>query len=322
MKKHYLLGIALAASFVVKSQTIIDFESTALVADSFDNGADLSGGFTYSNVHFVNVYDTAYNFNTGFAVSNKTDITTAGYTNQFSASTGSGYNSTNYTTFYQTGEIDMYPASPKQAVSARITNTTFAALSMLNGDFAGKVFGDSLNAAGVNDSTGGEDFFILNIYGRTYTGDTLGMVEVVLADYRFADNSQDFIVDSWLDVDLTPINGGQFPDYISFEFLSSDVGQWGINTPTYFALDDFEFQSFAGLEEVESNISMYPNPIQNQLNIENATGRVQITDGMGKLVYVDEINGTKKVNTTLWKAGVYFITMTNENGSVTKKVIK
>jgi hypothetical protein len=30
---------------------------------------------------------------------------------------------------------------------------------MKDGDFSGKIFGDSLNAAGENDSTNGEDFF-------------------------------------------------------------------------------------------------------------------------------------------------------------------
>ncbi len=322
MKKHYLLTLALTASFAVISQTTIDFESEPLASDTFNNGADQSGDFTFATLDFSNYYDTTYQFNTGFAVSNMTDITTPGYSNQYSSITGSGFNSPNYVTYYPDGIIDFNPVVGHQAMSARITNTTFAYLSMLNGDFVGKKFGDSLNANGVNDGTNGEDFFILKIYGRTYNGDTLGVVEVVLADFRFADSTEDFIVDTWLDVDLQPANPFGYLDYLSFSFESSDVGQWGINTPTYFAMDDFHYQTFLSLEELSADYKVYPLPFSDVITIENGLGNLSVTDGAGRLVFMDEINGEKTINTTMWNSGVYFITISNENGQRTKKVIK
>ncbi len=61
------------------------------------------------------------------------------------------------------------------------------------------------------------------------------MLEVYLADYRFADSQQDFIRDDWLLLDLRSLGTIRS---LRFDIESSDVGNFGINTPTYFALDN------------------------------------------------------------------------------------
>ncbi len=324
MKKHYLFGLAISAAFAVKSQTVVDFESTILSPETYNNGSDLSGGFTYGYSHFSNYYDTLFDYNTGFSISNVADNTTPGYTNQYSAITGSGYNSSNYAVFYPDGKITMTPLVANLILSARITNTTYAALSMMNGDVVGKKFGDSTNAQGQYDGTNGEDYFILKIYGRTTMGDTTGMVEVVLADFRFADNSQDFILQDWIDVDLQALNSAiANVDYISFDFESSDIGTFGINTPTYFAMDDFIFTAGTiGLNELSNDYKIYPNPVEDKLRIENAIGNLKISDAFGKTVFASHLNGTTNVDFSRLTSGIYFVSIENEGSIFTKKVIK
>ena len=98
---------------------------------------------------------------------------------------------------------------------------------MLNGDQFAKQFGGP---------TGDDpDFFSVTLTGVDGGGAETGAVTFFLADYRFADNSLDYVVNDWQKVDLTPLGAARS---IGLSFASSDVGQFGINTPTYVALDD------------------------------------------------------------------------------------
>ena len=112
---------------------------------------------------------------------------------------------------------------------AWFTNTTYAALSMRDGDAFAKKFG--------GDTGDDPDFFILTLQG--FLGGVAGnTVDFPLADYRFADNSQNYILDEWTWLGFSEL--GTF-DEIQFSFASSDVsvfnGDEYINTPQYFAMD-------------------------------------------------------------------------------------
>ena len=100
---------------------------------------------------------------------------------------------------------------------------------MLNGDSFAKKFGGGDG----NDA----DWFLLTIRGFDTLNQDIGTVDFYLADYRFADNSQDYIVNNWELVDLSLL--GTNLASLQFEYSSSDVGDWGMNTPAYFAMDDF-----------------------------------------------------------------------------------
>ena len=113
--------------------------------------------------------------------------------------------------------------------SVEITNTTWAALVMLTGDPNG--FAKQFGGPSGNDP----DFFRLTITGLDDTDTAVGAVEFYLADYRFTDNSQDFVIDQWTTVDLTSLAGAT---KLSFGLESSDTGPFGMNTPAYFALDN------------------------------------------------------------------------------------
>ena len=70
------------------------------------------------------------------------------------------------------------------------------------------------------------------------------------------------------------------------------------------------------------------NPVQNTININSSNtidnAAIYVTDMLGKTIYQtknESINGTLEIPVSLTK-GIYLITIENENGSVTKKIVK
>ncbi|HPG28620.1 MAG TPA: DUF4465 domain-containing protein, partial [Myxococcota bacterium] len=138
---------------------------------------------------------------------------------------GRGGGSNGFGVFYYSGRVVL--PTPTTVLGAAFTNTTYAALSMRDGDAFAKRFGGA-------DGTE-PDYFRLLIEGVDAAGLSTGRVELMLADYRFADDSLDYVLDAWAWVDLTGL--GPVAS-LRFAFESSDIGAFGINTPQYFAIDD------------------------------------------------------------------------------------
>lgn len=171
-------------------------------------------------------------FGPGWSYSRVNDTTTPGFTNQWSAFTGTDASGTgNYalgTTFSTNGAFFELPAGASMQ-SVEVTNTTYAALSMRDGDSFTKQFG--------GDTGDDPDFFHVTFEGFN-SGSSTGTVTFYLADYRFTDNTQDYIVDTWTEVDLSSL--GEV-ESVGITFASSDVGGFGINTPVYVAIDNLTF---------------------------------------------------------------------------------
>ena len=238
IKNLFSLVICLAVTVSAGAAGVSTFDDLSLAVESHWGGAG-SGetGFTNGNVYFPH-NDSSYSWD-GFAYSNETDTTTAGYTSQFSAYTGSGAEgSANYAVSWcaidwGSPTYDIIPntaslMSESVVSGGYFTNTTYTVGSMLNGDMFAKKFGGT--------SGDDADWLKMTIWGVDSTGGytTANPVEFYLADYRFADNSQDYIVDEWTWVDLSGLG-----EVIGLEFCldSTDVGAYGMNTPAYFAMD-------------------------------------------------------------------------------------
>lgn len=251
--------IALGLVPSAHADLLIDFESLPTGGDGYYNGdvgagaplrdnytvigsqPGLYGGTDYTQVWnaggagFSNEFNSQYENWSGWSWSNVQDTTTPGYSNQYAAITGGGADSAGQTVpggTYAVGFGSGYINLPTGMVakSVDITNATYAALSMQDGDGFAKQFG----GASGNDP----DFFnvILSGFdGLDGTGNLLGEIVVSLADYTFADNSQDYILTDWLNVDLSSLGGAKS---IAFSFDSSDTGAYGMNTPAYFAMDN------------------------------------------------------------------------------------
>ena len=78
-------------------------------------------------------------------------------------------------------------------------------------------------------------------------------------------------------------------------------------------------------EQTGNNITLYPNPVNDKLTIEAeaALGTVEIYNLMGALVYSQKGCTNKvEINTSDLQSGIYFIRMTNDKASETRRFVK
>jgi hypothetical protein len=231
--------ITLCALFAVTTCRIAADTATFDSKDTSPNGYYMpgstgnhdwsDGGMTFN----MNVYDFSWN---GFTYSDVNDTTTAGYGNQY-AVYGDGLDHSD-SGVYAVGYADAFNAvNPMVSFASAMTvngfyanNTTYAALDMLNGSTFSKKFGGA---------TGDDaDWFLLTIEGFDAGSASLGTVNFYLADYRFADNEQDYVIADWAWVDLTGL--GSNVSSLEFSLTSSDNSYGYMNTPAYFAADHFQ----------------------------------------------------------------------------------
>ncbi len=239
MQKPLHILIIFAIMFVaispkVLAQTVSSFESLPLAQDTFWNGSEMPNGtfFSDGNGVFPNFYSSDFGgyWGGGWAYSSMRDSTTAGFTNLYSAITGIGFEgSQNYAVGTFNPIINVSPSAIGKVVSGfYITNATYAALSMRDGDAFAKKFG--------GDSGNDPDWYKITL--RSYTQGVLShdSVEMYLADFRFMNNDSDYILKTWEWVDLTSLGN---TDSLQIFLSSSDNGAFGMNTPAYFCIDDF-----------------------------------------------------------------------------------
>ncbi len=210
---------------------VSDFSNLSLDAEGFWNGSDESGGFSSGLVFFPNNYNPEWGAWSGWAYSRVTDNETPGWSNQFSAFPGHGVfpeEENPYAVSYVMGGASTFlldEGAPHLVYGFYLTNTTYAASTMKHGDDYSKKFGGE---------TGDDpDWFLLSVWGSVGDENT-DTLEVYLADYRFEDNALNYILDEWEWVDVSSLGK---VEALHFSLSSSDVGDWGMNTPAYFALD-------------------------------------------------------------------------------------
>jgi hypothetical protein len=252
-----MIGISLSPG-IVRAGSIADFENLSLSSESHWNGMDATynngagdintfrtGGMTFNNYH--EYYNSSYfgcdmDYWEGWGYSNQSNTnTTVEAAGEFTAmgSGVAGHNgaggSANYGVSYVAWNIvpTVTFDSPGRVTSASFTNTAWGYLSMLNGDSFAHKFGKA-------DGTY-PDWFLLTITGKDTGGAVTGTVDFYLADYRSTNNAGDYIIHDWTPVDLTSL--GDNVKSLEFGLTSSDTGDWGMNTPSYLAMDNLSFST-------------------------------------------------------------------------------
>jgi len=287
----------------------VDFEDAALAPENSINDST----FTFDDLQFHNFNDgNGYWY--GFALSNTSDDTTAGYGNQYSCISGSGSENSAHYMVYYSGSLGITKSGNKQFYSVDVNNTTLAALSMRDGDAFAKKFG------GVSGND--PDFLLMQIVGYTngmQIGDTIGFY---LADYRFSNNAQDYIVDTWTTVNLQDIAGA---DSIMFFFKSSDVGQFGINTPLYVALDNIKIHTSLSVENPATlSFRTWPNPASGELFAETgAPANIQVLNLSGQILLQQQTSSSPaRIDLQHLPSGVYILKTETAQGTAHNKFIK
>lgn len=291
MKKRIMVTVITATALNVAAQNVADFEGVLNEAETYWNGADGDTVYQSGGAQFGVYYNTSWDYwASGFAISNVTDTVATGLDNQYGNVIGSGYAGSSSYAIGTTGSSTYALIDSGLFVSGiYVTNTAYAYGSMKEGDAFAKQFG--------GQSGDDEDWFLLTIRGYA-NGTSIDSVAFYLADYRFSDNSKDYIVDQWTWVDLSPV---ELADSLTFELSSSDVGDWGMNTPAFFAIDNLiaspkgEFAPSAseyGTTAIHMDSSVFVGWV-NQVEVQR--GWVQISDTtQGKVDAGVVENGTGK----------------------------
>lgn len=253
----------------------IDFEDLSLDPDSYWKGPDLDaeitqksiygeihdvqiGKFTSKGADFANCYDLSWQSWAGFAYSNRTynpadympgdcypgdgsngnpHPVPTGWSSEAYAvpghDAGTSPNSANYAMGYVTPDFKPTTnfSAPTRLDGMYITNNNYAYYILKEGD---------PNHWARQFHSG--DYLKLIVSGKDLNGDAIGTVNYYLADFRDAASRTDnprkdnYISDQWTWVDLSSLGGNV--KSLEFRMYSTDSGAFGINTPTYFAMDN------------------------------------------------------------------------------------
>jgi hypothetical protein len=93
-------------------------------------------------------------------------------------------------------------------------------------------------------------------------------------------------------------SGGQFSDVDGAAFKTGDAT--------------------VGINDIISNISIYPNPVKDVLTIEGNYTSIEVLDILGNLVLSSK--ATKNINVSSLADGVYMLNIKTENGIAAKKI--
>lgn len=241
---------------VMSRMVVVDFESLPVPPAGFFNG-DTSGDAAFranftidgteprfgqtaflqrwdvNGVEFSNDFIPAFDSWSGASWSNVQNSVTPGFMNQYASFPGGGsdgvggVDSGTYAVLFSNGFINLPENSILQSVD--LSNTTYSYLTMRDGD-------------GFTDPFGGDDGNALDFLTVTLTGydalngsgNATGSLDIDLADYRFSDNSLDFIQTDWQNFDLSMLGNARS---LRYEFSTSQPA----GVPTYVALDNLRF---------------------------------------------------------------------------------
>jgi len=316
MKLRYgLMALLLGWSYFSWAQTVSDFEGLLTDPETFLNGDDESGGFEVGNIFLTNSYDTDFAFWSGWAISNTTDVTSPGFFNQYSCIAGAGLDgSSSYAVAYVSGNSIIHTRNSAEGGIINgfyINNSTYAYLSMLEGDAFAKKFG------GENGTD--PDFLYVTIkkFGAQAGADSLN---VYLADYTSDDPQEDYLLSDWTYVDLS---GFGDVDTLSFEMHSSDIGSFGINTPTYFCVDNIETADMTTsvqpeLSSLTPEAFIYPNPTSSRIQFSEPVEEVVIYDVQGRRL-LDAQQTRTAMDLSGLQNGLYKVVMKTAGGVISHR---
>lgn len=231
MRSIFISAMVAWAIAIPARSAVVTFEDLPTPSVGYYNGSDFAGGFADQGVFFNNTFtDFGGGFTawSGWSYSTLGDTTKSGFENQYSSYAGGGAGGSRtfgVATAFSPGEAYIDLPSGSDPLSIEITNTTYAALAIRDGYFVARPFGPG-------------DYFRVIFTGIDELEQAIGSIDYYLADYR--GSGPGFILNEWVTLDLSSLEGARRLD-ISFE--STDVGFFGINTPTYVAVDNLSMTS-------------------------------------------------------------------------------
>jgi hypothetical protein len=212
-----------------------DFEDVPLPdAGYFD--ADLLGAFKSRDIIFTSEWVSEYGgySNGGIYPSNLNDSVTTGIINQYSSypKPNGNFAVVHYNDYVSStieNNATFILPEPTMVESVKVANSTYTYWAIKNGDDG---FG---SCRAYKDG----DWFKVTFTGYNACGENVGSVDYYLADFR---DGKSFIEESWAYVDLTSL--GKCVYKICISFSGTDIGDYGLNTPTYCVIDEIDYRVY------------------------------------------------------------------------------
>ncbi len=230
--KYVDMNVSVSGNDVTVTVGTATFDDVTLGANGYWQGESGDNEMFSGGWFFTNYYMPEYSFWGGFTASNHTDMSQSGLNAQYTAATGAGYDgSTQYGVAYCMGvQCDVYASDgiAHTVTGCYVTNNLWAYQNMHDGDATATAFGGTTG----NDP----DWFKLTATGKNASGQTVGTAEFYLADYRFENNDDDYILNTWEWFDLSTLGAVHT---ISFSLSSSKNNSGGMITPAYFCIENF-----------------------------------------------------------------------------------
>jgi len=320
-QKTMIAMLCLASSFA-SAQNVATFESLTVPSIGYFNGSANPGNvtsYTDGNCQFYTGYagGSFPYWESGMAYTNVVDTTDGTYTNLYGCAAGKGFaGSDNYISAQQYSGIKLINGD-NHVNGFYVTNSFYSFSSIKFGDGFDTPFGGTSGAL--------PDYFKLLVRG--YLNGVLkpDSVEFYLADFRFTNNTQDYIIKNWSYVDCS---GLLSVDSLSFEMKSSRNNQFGITTPLFFNIDNISTGQLVidnVNELLNTEICLYPNPATNYLHVNsknNAAKNIKIIDVNGKIVLNKTMHeNIETIDISPLAKGIYFAKISDEKSNVLKKFI-
>lgn len=198
---------------------------------------------------------------------------------------------------------------------------------MRDGDTFARKFGDTTGTNSGLPQGNYPDYFKLTV--KSYVGGVLSndSVEFYLADYRFSNDSLDYIVNTWEWVDCSIL---QVFDSLLFTLSSSDNGTFGMNTPAFFCIDNLIIDVTVG-----NNVALnkgnapyvFPNPANQSISFKNIENEIFNSLAIynlqgGKMYEQHNVDLKNAINIENLAPGIYYLKLVNNTSAEQIKFVK
>lgn len=233
---------ALLTLIAVTSCSVVDdaFENeepqvyTDAVVESFESNLPLADGYNYGYnseiLDFQYFYSEEYAYWGGFAQASLYDMVDGSFLNQYSVfnsnpASGDAYLLFYYDEYNEPCDILCRYFGSYQFTTIRLNLTTYTYMSITDEDcnnFA-RVFGDG-------------DYLKVSFTALLKDKVEGVTVDCYVVDYR---DGKRYVADNWATFDISALAGELWGVRVRIE--TTDVGEWGANTPLYICMDDLTY---------------------------------------------------------------------------------
>lgn len=190
---------------------------------------DYHYGYETDNLTFEHFYNEEFGYWGGFALTRKFDTDAANglFENQYavynaSASEGDGALIYYYDSYNEPCDIVLKDATMLTSVRLNLTTYTYASITDEDINSYARTFADG--------------DYLKVVFTAMSADEALDSVECYVVDYR---DGKRFVATNWDIYDLRSLGKGY--DAVRVTIETTDVGEYGANTPLYIALDELNF---------------------------------------------------------------------------------